>query len=101
MGNGMMKYFHVGIATFAVTLMLAGSSANAQAPREEKPDRIDILAAISPKQTNPQIDPLATGAISPGNDVSEFVVGAVLNNNDMLSYCLNISNTTLTRMIIA
>lgn len=88
MGNKVMTYFSIGIATFAVSLMLAGLPANAQMPKEERPDRIDILAVGNPKL----IDTFATGSVGTDVGVSGLVVGAVLNNNDMLSYCLNISD---------
>ncbi|MBL4890319.1 MAG: MotE family protein [Rhizobiaceae bacterium] len=94
-----MKYLYIVIATFAVSLMFAGSQVRAQAPKEERPDRIDILAKVNPHKidalakVNPnKIDTLATGSIGSKADISGLVVGAVLNNNDMLSYCLNISD---------
>lgn len=92
MGNKMMKYFNIRIATLAVSLMFAGSSVNAQMREEERPDRIDILAEITPIQMDSQIDSLATGSIGTDVDISNFVVGAVMSSNDMLSYCLNISD---------
>ncbi|MFK5980418.1 MAG: MotE family protein [Rhizobiaceae bacterium] len=84
----MTKYFGIGITTFAVSLMLAGSLVNAQAPRDERPKRIDILAIEAPNL----IDGLETGSIGTDVGVSDFVAGAVMNNNDMLSYCINISD---------
>lgn len=84
----MMKYFSIGIATFAISLMFAGSSVNAQAREDQRSDRIDILATTAPNL----IDTLATGSIGADVGISDFVVGAVMNNNDMLSYCLNISD---------
>lgn len=88
MGDRVTKYFSIGITTFAVSLMLAGSSVNAQAPRDERPRRIDILAVKTPNL----IDDLETGSIGTDVGISDFVSGAVMNNNDMLSYCINISD---------
>lgn len=84
----MMKYFSIGIATFAISLMFAGSSVNAQEREDQRSDRIDIFATTAPNL----IDTLATGSIGADVGISDFVVGAVMNNNDMLSYCLNISD---------
>lgn len=89
MGIRMMKYFNIGIATFAVSLMFASSSAMAQVPEVKRPLRIDILATENPNL----IDALTTGSVKKEMEIDDFVVGAaVMNNNDMLSYCVNISD---------
>ena len=89
MGIRMMKYFNIGIATFAVSMMFANASATAQMPEIKRPLRIDILATENPNL----IDTLTTGSVEQEGEIDDFVVGAaVMNNNDMLSYCVNISD---------
>lgn len=77
MGKGAMRHFTVGFLTFVSAAVLCGPLAYAQMAdammKEEKRSvRIDILESE--------------------NEISDFVVGAVLNENEMLSYCLNISD---------
>jgi len=76
----LVKKSGFGLLMFSAVLLFAGLQASAQTivlPSDDaefmkKPARIDILEQE--------------------NDISNFVVGAVMKDNDMLSYCLNISD---------